>query len=539
MSSFLFQFLFLSLHTPILDFSCCFYHPKNTYFPQQKPKSHSSVMPKSNRIVTPLLFFLISSTFTYNCLVFASPVPEQSLKRPDPLRHFKPYNGVYDIRNRHYWASAAFTGIHGYAVAGIWFLFGLGFGSYLILKNLFGSCFRIVNYPHSFYIATFSLVVLFTLLAIIASSFVFAASKSSQKRANRLVDTVFGAASDASGAMRRVINSLVDMQALLRPYDPQTCNLLNVTSHRLRRESLLIKDFVAKTKHPSHEAVEILYSTTVAVVTINLMLLVAALVLLILHWYPGIMVIIFCCWILTTLSWILTGFDYFFQTFARDTCSALVKFEENPDDSSLRFIHPCASPSDSNNLLVQIGKTVHNFISQANTKLTELKAVLGIQEGNEDTLGFQEICDPFASAPNYVYAPQNCHKDAIPIGDLPNILSRFTCYKGNSSEECLIDGRFLPEASYVMAEAYSHSIQDLINVFPDLLSLTQCTSVKQAFSDIVVRQCKPFKTSVRMLWSSALSLSLIMTVLVSLWVAKTCRDRHRSFAKFSIVPKPA
>ena len=90
----------------------------------------------------------------------------------------------------------------------------------------------------------------------------------------------------------------------------------------------------------------------------------------------------------------------------------------------------------------------------------------------------------------------------------------------------------------MMAEAYSHSIQDLINVFPDLLSLTQCTSVKQAFSDIVVRQCKPFKTSVRMLWSSALSLSLIMTVLVSLWVAKTCRDRHRSFAKFSIVPKP-
>nr|XP_027077763.1 uncharacterized protein LOC113701352 isoform X4 [Coffea arabica] len=523
MSSFLFQFLFLSLHTPILDFSCCFYHPKNTHFPQQKPKSHSSVMPKSNRIVTPLLFFLISTTFTYNCLVFASPVPEQSLKRPDPLRHFKPYNGVYDIRNRHYWASAAFTGIHGYAVAGIWFLFGLGFGSYLILKNLFGSCFRIVNYPHSFYIATFSLVVLFTLLAIIASSFVFAASKSSQKRANMLVDTVFGAASDASGAMRRVINSLVDMQALLRPYDPQTCNLLNVTSHRLRRESLLIKDFVAKTKHPSHEAV--LHNCCSSDNQFNV---------------AGCSIsIIFCCWILTTLSWILTGFDYFFQTFARDTCSALVKFEENPDDSSLRFIHPCASPSDSNNLLVQIGKTVHNFISQANTKLTELKAVLGIQEGNEDTLGFQEICDPFASAPNYVYAPQNCHKDAIPIGDLPNILSRFTCYKGNSSEECLIDGRFLPEASYVMAEAYSHSIQDLINVFPDLLSLTQCTSVKQAFSDIVVRQCKPFKTSVRMLWSSALSLSLIMTVLVSLWVAKTCRDRHRSFAKFSIVPKPA
>ncbi|KAL3525593.1 hypothetical protein ACH5RR_013965 [Cinchona calisaya] len=496
-------------------------------------------MSKSNGIFNLLILILISTcAFTQNFLVVASPVQEQSLKRPDPLRHFKPYNGVYDIRNRHYWASAAFTGIHGYAIAGIWFLFGLGFGSYMILKHFFGSSSRIVNHTDSFYIIMFLLVLLFTLLAIIASSFIFAASKSSQKRANKLIDTIFGAASEACRALRRVINSLVDMQALLQPYNQETCNLLNVTSHRLRRESLLIQDFVGKTKHPSHKAVEILYFITLAVVTINLVLLVAALVLLILHGHPGIIVIIFCCWILTTLNWVLTGIDYFFQTFAQDTCSALGKFEENPDNSSLRFIHPCASPVDSNKLLLQIGHTVHDFISQLNTKLTELEGVFGIEEAKEVTLGFRQICDPFSGAPNYTYAPQDCPKDAIPIGNLSNILSRFTCYKGNSAEECLVDGRFLPEASYVMAGAYIHSIQDLINVFPDVLSLTQCTPVKQAFSDIVARQCKPFKASVRMLWSSALSLSTIMMVLVSLLVAKTCQDRKRSFDKFSIVPKP-
>ena len=127
----------------------------------------------------------------------------------------------------------------------------------MYIKNLKSKWFT-CSYPKYEKFHPEDLICLFFLDRRIASSFVFAASKSSQKRANMLVDTVFGAASDASGAMRRVINSLVDMQALLRPYDPQTCNLLNVTSHRLRRESLLIKDFVAKTKHPSHEAVEIL-----------------------------------------------------------------------------------------------------------------------------------------------------------------------------------------------------------------------------------------------------------------------------------------
>lgn len=58
---------------------------------------------------------------------------------------------------------------------------------------------------------------------------------------------------------------------------------------------------------------------------------------------------------------------------------------------------------------------------QLNTKLTGLEAVLGIEEGKEDTLGFREICDPFAGAPNYTYAPENCPKNAIPVGDLSNV----------------------------------------------------------------------------------------------------------------------
>lgn len=114
-----------------------------------------------------LLLFLISGFPT---------VHGRSFKRPDPLQHFKNYNGDFDVRNKHYLAvsrfsiinnvyvcmnmiitshvgayiyrfeklrlvsdpfqSAAFTGVHGYAFAGVWLLCGVVLGIFMMLKCL-------------------------------------------------------------------------------------------------------------------------------------------------------------------------------------------------------------------------------------------------------------------------------------------------------------------------------------------------------------------------------------------------------------------
>lgn len=50
----------------------------------------------------PLLFFLF-------LLASGSPVLGRSFKRPDPLRHFKNYNGDFDVRNKHYLAVSRFS----------------------------------------------------------------------------------------------------------------------------------------------------------------------------------------------------------------------------------------------------------------------------------------------------------------------------------------------------------------------------------------------------------------------------------------------
>lgn len=118
------------------------------------------------------------------------------------------------------------------------------------------------------------------------------------------------------------------------------------------------------------------------------------------------------------------------------------------------------------------------------------------------------------------------------------VISRFTCYKDNNKTNCESNGRFIPEASYLMVWAYSSALQDLINIFPDLQNLIQCSFVKETFSNVVLHQCKPFRAATRRLWLSVLCLSIIMVVLVLLWAAKAHQDRRRSFSGCSIFPNP-
>lgn len=106
--------------------------------------------------------------------------------------------------------------------------------------------------------------------------------------------------------------------------------------------------------------------------------------------------IIFCLWILTSLCWFLTGFDFFLHTwvnyrtihawiinviwsyiilfqvwwrcvnyassFADDACSAFEDFAENPQNSSLGSMLPCINESFSGKLMAEIGNTIHRFV---------------------------------------------------------------------------------------------------------------------------------------------------------------------------------
>ncbi|OWM65684.1 uncharacterized protein LOC116198952 isoform X2 [Punica granatum] len=463
-----------------------------------------------------------------------------SINRSDPLRHLKYYHGGYDVRNKHYWASAAFTGVHGYAVAGVWMLCGTGFGLFVITKKLRGNN-RISAGPLTASssrcpLVMFSVIVFFTFLAIVVSGVVLAANQSSQHRTDRLKKSILGAGREARHTIRKVIQTMTQMQNLLQPYDLRMAVELNITAHGLRKESRAIKQFIDQTDHSIGLAIQTSYIVHLVVVVINLLLLLAAIVLLLLHWQPWFITIIVLCWIITTMFWAITGFDFFFHNFAEDTCSAFRDYLQNPQNSSLSSILPCVDSAYANQVLVQIGSAVYNFIQALNLKIAELSKVLMKSKQSDSLAETFRVCQPFSGPPNYSY-DRNCSEGEIPIGQVPQVLAALTCYKNESLTECARNGKFLSEGIYNITLAVSTSIEDLLEIYPDLRNLSECSFVKGRLSDIVSRQCRPFRSSLRMLWASMLSLSISMVVLVLLWVTKAYRDKGRSFSRCSIFPQ--
>ena len=83
---------------------------------------------------------------------------------------------------------------------------------------------------------------------------------------------------------------------------------------------------------------------------------------------------------------------------------------------------------------------------------------------------------------------------------------------------------------YEILESYTSSIQKLLNAYPGMESLVECQSVKDVFSEILVKHCKPLKRFIHMVWASMVLLSLIMVFLVLLW---TIRAHHELSHHFS------
>lgn len=66
--------------------------------------------------------------------------------------------------------------------------------------------------------------------------------------------------------------------------------------------------------------------------------------------------------------------------------------------------------------------------------------------------------------------------------------------------------------------------------------LVECQSVKDAFSEILLKHCKPLKKYVRMVWSSMLFLSLTMVFLVLIWTMQARHEQENHSVDGSVKP---
>lgn len=135
-----------------------------------------------------------------------------------------------------------------------------------------------------------------------------------------------------------------------------------------------------------------------------------------------------------------------------------------------------------------------------------------------------QICNPFSAT--HEYEPWNCPSTSIRIGDIPQVLRMLACpdYRGATCN----GGILVPPDYYNMVEAYSTSIQKLLDVYPGMESLVECQTVEDAFSDILQDHCGRLKRDVRTLWASLVFLSVVMVALVVLSTVVQVHDNKNN-----------
>ncbi|CAK9184862.1 unnamed protein product [Ilex paraguariensis] len=449
--------------------------------------------------------------------------------RVDPLDDFKKYRGGYDITNKHYWSSTVFTGIYGYALAVLWIFVGLVYGGYLLAttfccKHSHRKLRKGTPCHEQCYLRPILLATFFTILVIVASGLVLGGNANFHSRAKTVVNIIIDTANEASNTIFNTTEAMkdIDTRLVTTSGNGETSGFLTSTSRELDSQAAVIERQAKKNRQAINLGLRIAYIVSTVIISLNLIAVIALSVFGILKLQRALHIFIILCWLLIVFCWLFFGIYFFIEQFAGDTCTALEGFQQDPYNNSLSSILPCDELLSAKSVLYDVSEGIYGLVNQVNTNISTSYA------------NIVQICNPFSAPPQYQYQPENCPANAIRIGDIPQVLRMLTC--SDAENGACNGGILISSTDFRTVVAYSTSVQNLLNVYPGMESLVECQTVKDAFSEILHKHCKPLKKNVRMVWAAMVFLSMTMVALVTIWIAKAHHERKHHFSDDFVKP---
>ncbi|KAF3330885.1 hypothetical protein FCM35_KLT04239 [Carex littledalei] len=448
-------------------------------------------------------------------------------ERIDPLDNFKIYRGGYNITNSHYWTSIVFTGKYGYILAALWPIGGIALA---ISSIFFTRKKRTESRRDSSSTKTkiwfIFLGIVFLLFTIVTSAFALTGSSRFHARAQSIKRIISRTAIEASGTLYNVTKAVESMQNLTSLYAGLANSTnLNTTAQSLSEEATNIQIKAENSMRLVNRGINILQVVTIVFVLMNLIAVLIFLVARSLKLKLLFSSIIFVCWIFTSLFWIYFALYFFLAEFSGDTCLALDEYQINPQNSSLGSILPCSN--SANNMLEDVGTGIHNLINQVNAEISTARL--------SDMPDLEYVCNPFSGPPDYLYEPDDCSSSTIKIGDIPQALRRYACLETDETD-CTQAKYILSASDYSKIQVYTNSIQYILDVFPGMERLVNCQLVKDAFSEVLLNQCKPLNKYAHMTWAAMAVLSAFLMLFSISWILQSLHERRSRTLDGSVKP---
>ncbi|URE40239.1 hypothetical protein MUK42_06160 [Musa troglodytarum] len=371
--------------------------------------------------------------------------------------------------------------------------------------------------------------VFFELSQLVPSGIVLGGSAKFCSRAKTIKNTIMETSEEAAQTIYNVTGAVEAMGRITEFYGGfKGSSYLNSTSQKLIKNASNIQRKAETSMLSLNKGIKILEAVTITSVVLNIVAVLAVLALRHPRLYKIFYLFIILCWLFTFLFWIYFGLYFFLYKFSGDSCVALAEYMLSPRNSNLSSIMPCSEQLSANAMLHDIRAGIHNTIDQVNKKISAAKS-LPIPD-------LEFVCNPFSESPDYSYEPKNCSSNTIKIGDIPQILKKYTCM-ANDRGVCR-GGEFISASDFIKVQVYTSSMQNILDGYPGIERLANCQLVKDA-SKILLKECKQLKNYAYLTWAGSVVLSIFMVFFVPMLIVEAHQQHKRHTSHWSVVkPQP-
>ncbi|GMH15185.1 hypothetical protein Nepgr_017026 [Nepenthes gracilis] len=444
-------------------------------------------------------------------------------KRPDILDGFKRYQGGWDIANKHYWASVAFTGASGFIFAALWLV---SFGVLLVVHHCCGCRIHVKGKRSSLKICLVLLIVS-TCGSAIGCILLFVGQDEFHDEVLHTLNYVVNQSDYTVEMLRNVTEYLylaktINLSQVILPSNVE--NNIDELSVDLNSAAETLTEKTSENAAKIKRVFNIVRSALITVAVLMLLLALLGLVLSLLG-HQQIHIFIFSGWLLVAVTFFLCGIFMIFNNAITDTCMAMQEWVDNPQaETTLSDILPCVDERTTNQTLIQSKKVVAGIVDVVN-QFIYTYADTDRPRGdyfyyNQSGPLMPPLCYPFDDQ----LQDRVCMTQEVSMMNASLVWKTYVC-NISTDHLCSTVGRLTP-AMYdqlVVAVNVSYAIR---HYTPPMLSLQNCKFVHDTFMKITSSYCPPLEHYLRMVDVGLGLISVGVMLCLVLWVL--CENSSRT-----------
>ncbi|XP_044959521.1 uncharacterized protein LOC123410645 [Hordeum vulgare subsp. vulgare] len=496
-----------------------------------------------------LLAVLLASSLCASSAA-AAPLAAERTRRKDPLDGLRPYAGGWNISDRHYVASVAFSAAPVFAAAAVWF-------AGLALAALAACCCRCCSrgsptrdddysYSRKTFAASLLLLLAFTATAIVGCSVLYDGQARLDNNTAATLRYVVSQSDGAAASLRgfaRFIETAKASGGAAMPRD-----LGAKVDQVANRVGAAADELAARTASNARKIRTVLDTTRkilIGVAAVMLVLAFMGLVFSLAGLNSVVSFLVFLGWILVTATFILGGVFLLLHNAVGDTCVAMEEWVRRPPDSSnstaLDDILPCADAAATSEALRRSKEVNHQLVATLNGVLANVSNANAFPPGAGPPLNYNQsgppvplLCSPYRAD----LSDRPCAAGEVPAAFAPQAWRGHVCRAAGAPgpEVCATPGRLTP-SMYAQALAVANASAGLVGYGPVLAELADCTFVRRAFEAVAADNCPGLRWHSGSVYRSLVTVAAAVAAAVVAWVVHAKeRRRRREAVRFRVSP---